>query len=220
MSSARIQHHPGDDLLLDLAAGQLPTAPALVLSAHVEGCTQCQAQLRVLEAAGGALLQDVAPAALREDALARTLAAIDAPGPAFAAVPVQGLPPLPAGAHWPGALAGCRITRWRWMAPGMRYARVRVPRDPSANVVLLRIAAGMYLAQHTHSEREFTQVLHGSFHDGRAQFSAGDFDAADTQVHHQPVVQAGSECICLASIEGRLAFDGWFARRLGALVGM
>ncbi|PZP99900.1 MAG: transcriptional regulator, partial [Variovorax paradoxus] len=67
---------------------------------------------------------------------------------------------------------------------------------------------------------EFTQVLHGSFHDGRAQFSAGDFDAADTQVHHQPVVQAGSECICLASIEGQLEFDGWFARRLGALVGM
>lgn len=220
MSSESIRHHPGDDLLLALAAGQLPTAPALVLSAHVEGCPQCREQLRLLDTAGGALLQQLPPAELHADALARALAAIDAPRPAPAPVPVRGLPPLPAGAHWPRALAGCQITRWRWMAPGMRYARVRVPRDPSANVVLLRIAAGMYLAQHTHSDRELTQVLHGSFHDGRAHFSAGDFDAADTQVHHQPVVQAGSECVCLASIEGRLEFDGWFARRLGALVGM
>ncbi|GHC96068.1 transcriptional regulator [Pseudorhodoferax aquiterrae] len=220
MSSESIRHHPGDDLLLALAAGQLPTAPALVLSAHVEGCAHCREQLRLLETAGGALLQQLPPAELHADALARALAAIDAPPPAPTPVPVRGLPPLPAGAHWPRALAGCRITRWRWMAPGMRYARVRVPRDPSANVVLLRIAAGMYLAQHTHSDRELTQVLHGSFHDGRAHFSAGDFDAADTQVHHQPVVQAGSECVCLASIEGRLEFDGWFARRLGALVGM
>lgn len=220
MSSAHIQHHPGDDLLVALAAGQLPAAPALVLSSHVEGCPQCQAQLRVLEAVGGAWLDDAAPAPLHGDALARTLQAIDAPRAAPAAVPVRGLPPLPAGAHWPRALAGCRITRWRWMAPGMRYARVRLPRDPDANVVLLRIAAGMYLAQHTHSDREFTQVLHGSFHDGRAQFGPGDFDATDGQVHHQPVVQAGSECICLASIEGRLEFDGWFARTLGAVVGM
>nr|WP_145549512.1 ChrR family anti-sigma-E factor [Variovorax boronicumulans] len=220
MSSESIRHHPGDDLLLALAAGQLPTAPALVLSAHVEGCPQCREQLRLLDTAGGALLQELPPAALHADALARALATIDTPKPPPAAVPVRGLPPLPAGAHWPRALSGCQITRWRWMAPGMRYARVRVPRDPSANVVLLRIAAGMYLAQHTHSDRELTQVLHGSFHDGRAHFSAGDFDATDTQVHHQPVVQAGSECVCLASIEGRLEFDGWFARRLGALVGM
>lgn len=220
MSSDSIQHHPGDDLLLALAAGQLPPAPALVLSSHVEGCAHCQAQLQMLEAAGGALLEDLAPAAMHEDALARTLQAIDQLPAKAPAVAVRGLPPLPAGAQWPRALAGCRITRWRWMAPGMRYARVRLPRHPDANVVLLRIAAGMYLAQHTHSDREFTQVLHGSFHDGRAQFSAGDFDATDAQVHHQPVVQAGSECICLASIEGKLEFDGFFARTLGAMVGM
>jgi putative transcriptional regulator len=218
-----IRHHPGDDLLLAHAAGQLPTAPALVLASHLEDCARCQAQLALLQQLGGALLDALPPAALREDALARAFSAIaaaDARVAAPAPVPVRGLPPLPAGARWPLALAGCQITRWRWMGPGMRYARVRVPQDPQANVVLLRIAAGMYLAQHTHSGRELTQVLHGSFHDGRAQFGPGDFDATDTQVHHQPVVQAGSECICLASIEGRLVFDGALARTLGALVGM
>lgn len=215
-----IQHHPGDDLLLAHAAGQLPTAPALVLASHLEGCARCQEHVRTLELAGGVLLQDLPPAPLREDALARALQTIAAPRAEPAPVAVQGLPPLPAGATWPRALTGCQITRWRWMAPGMHYARVRVPRDPQANLFLLRIAAGKYLAQHTHSERELTQVLHGSFHDGRAQFSAGDFDAADTQIHHQPVVQDGGSCICLASVEGRLVFDGVLARTLGVLVGM
>jgi putative transcriptional regulator len=39
-------------------------------------------------------------------------------------------------------------------------------------------------------------------------------------VHHQPVVQDGCECICLAAVQGRVLFDGFIARQLGALVGM
>ncbi|KQP18353.1 ChrR family anti-sigma-E factor [Pseudorhodoferax sp. Leaf267] len=214
-----IQHHPGDDLLLAQAAGQLPMGPSLVLASHVENCARCQAQLRLLEFAGGALLEALPEAGLRNDALARTLQCIDA-SQSVPITPVQGPPPLPAGTSWPRALTGCAIARWRWVAPGIHYSRVQVAQDPDANLFLLRIAAGKYLPQHTHSEREFTQVLHGSFHDGRAQFSAGDFDATDGRVHHQPVVQAGGECICLASVEGRVLFDGFFARQLGALMGM
>lgn len=216
-----IQHHPGDDLLLAQAAGQLPVGASLVLASHVEGCARCQSHLRLLEIAGGALLDDLPAATMRVDAFARTMQAIDAVSAAPAlAVQVQGPPPLPAGRSWPRALMGCTIARWRWVAPGMHYSRVQVPQDPEANLFLLRIAAGKYLPQHTHSDREFTQVLHGSFHDGRAQFTAGDFDATDGLVHHQPVVQAGGECICLASVEGRVLFDGFFARKLGALMGM
>jgi putative transcriptional regulator len=33
-------------------------------------------------------------------------------------------------------------------------------------------------------------------------------------------VQDGSECICVATVEGPLRFDGVMARWLGALVGM
>lgn len=216
-----IQHHPGDDLLLAHAAGQLPFGASLVLASHVESCVRCQSHLRLLECAGGALLDTLPGAALRDDAWDRTLRAISATHEVpVVPVPVQGPPPLPAGTVWPRALTGCAIGRWRWIAPGMHYSRVQVPQDTSTNLFLLRIAAGKYLAQHTHSGREFTQVLHGSFHDGRAQFSAGDFDATDDRVHHQPVVQAGGECICLASVEGRVLFDGFIARHLGALMGM
>jgi len=214
-------HHPSDDLLLAQAAGRLPTGLALVLSSHLEHCPRCHARVRALEAVGGELVEALEPVALRDDALERALQAIDAAPPVPAAsVAVQGLPPLPAGTRWPRALAGCRITPWRWIGPGMHYSRVHVPQDDAANVFLLRIAAGKYLPQHTHSAQEFTQVLCGSFHDGRAHFGAGDFDAADARVRHQPVVQEGGECICLAAVEGRVLFDGWMARTLGSLVGM
>ena len=96
-----------------------------------------------------------------------------------------------------------------------------MPGVPDANVFLLRIAAGRYLPQHSHDGVEFTQVLHGRFHDGRALFGAGDFDSADGEVRHQPVVQEGSECICLAALEGGgLRFDSAIARFFSSVAGL
>jgi putative transcriptional regulator len=60
----------------------------------------------------------------------------------------------------------------------------------------------------------------GSFHDGRALFAAGDFDAADESVRHQPVLETDDECICLASVSGRLVFDSAIARMIGSMVGI
>ena len=217
-----IRHHPDDDLLLALSAGGLETGTRLVLSSHLELCAHCRERLRMLDALGGLLLDEqVDPAPLASGALDRAFARIDALA-AAAPMPTRftAPPPLPEGARWPRALAHCSATPWRWMGPGMRWSRVRVPGAPQANVFLLRIAAGKYLPQHTHRGREQTQILYGHFHDGRALFGPGDFDAADADIHHQPVVQDGSECICLASLDGRLRFDRVIPRLLGALVGM
>jgi putative transcriptional regulator len=219
-----IRHHPDDDLLLALSADRLAAGTRLVLASHLELCAACRERVRMLDALGGLLLEEIEPAPLAEGALARTLARIDAlqaPGDAARApVQVSAPPPLPEGARWPRALAHCDATPWRRIGPGMRWSRVRVPEAPEANVFLLRIAAGKYLPRHTHRGLELTQILYGRFHDGRALFGPGDFDAADADIHHQPVVQDGSECICLASLDGRLRFDGAIARFFGALVGM
>lgn len=216
-----IRHHPADDLLLALVAGSLPVGLRLVTEVHLELCPACREKVAQLRAVGGVVLDEQPAATMREDALARVMARIDEIErmetiPAKVPTP----PPLPAGASWPRALADCSATRWRWIGPGMRWSRVAVPGAPEANVFLLRIAAGKYLPQHTHRGTELTQILYGRFHDGRALFGPGDFDLADGDVHHQPVVQDGSECICVAAVEGRLNFDGLIARWFGGLVGM
>ena len=229
-----IQHHPDDTLLMTLAAGTLDAGTALVLAAHVEGCRQCRAHVCDYEALGGALLVEQEPALLAPESLARTLEMLDQPSrvattpahaaaasakrAAAAAANIRAQPP--AGLIWPRSLAGCSTTPWRWLAPGMRWSRVTVPHDAQANVFMLRIGSGKSLPLHTHSEVELTQILYGSFHDGRALFGPGDFDEADGDIRHQPVVEPGGECICIAAVKGRVVFDGAIARWMGQLVGM
>lgn len=223
METLDIRHHPADELLLQYAAGTLGTGQRLVMATHLELCPACRAAVAALRAVGGVELDAEPAAAMHDDALARTLARIDALAAAPAApatVKRTAPPPMPLGARWPQALADCTATRWRWIAPGMRWCRVTVPYDPAANVFLLRIGAGKYLPQHTHRGEEMTQILYGRFHDGRALFAPGDFDLADGDVNHQPVVQDGGECICVATVDGRLAFEGFIARWMGGLVGM
>ncbi|WP_431046615.1 ChrR family anti-sigma-E factor [Roseateles sp. L2-2] len=232
-----IRHHPADELLLSLVSGALPIGLRLVTETHLELCPACRERVAMLRALGGVVLDEQPAAPMAEDALARVFSRIDEfeqtrrnagagiggtagadrmPTPRKVPAP----PPLPTGAVWPKALAGCNATRWRWLGPGMRWSRVTVPDAPEANVFLLRIGAGKYLPQHTHRGTELTQIIYGRFHDGRALFGPGDFDLADDEVHHQPVVQDGSECICVAAVEGRLHFDGVIARWFGSLVGM
>ena len=232
MEPLDIRHHPADEWLLALAAGSLSTGMRLVTETHLELCPDCRARLTMFRALGGAVLEGQSPAAMRGDALSRALDRIDEiekiealESEAAASLPakprkVSAPPPLPAGAAWPRALSHCSATRWRWIGPGMRWCRVTVPDAPEANVFLLRIGAGKYLPQHTHRGTELTQVIYGRFHDGRALFGPGDFDLADAEIHHQPVVQDGSECICIASVDGRLSFDSLIARWAGAIVGM
>ena len=231
-----IRHHPDDALLTALAADRLAPGPAVVAAAHVERCAHCRARLRDLDVLGGALLEDAEPAVLSPEALARTLSRIDrvdaaaprndptraaaASAAASARTRERFFASLPDGMRWPRSLRGSTPTSWRWLGPGMRWSRVTLAGTPEANVFLLRIAAGKALPAHTHDGIELTQVLHGAFHDGRERFDAGDFDETDGSIHHQPVVEADGECICLASVEGHVVFDGRIPRLLGSLVGM
>lgn len=220
-----ILHHPGDSLLMALAAGTLARGPAVVVAAHAERCALCDAKLHEFEAACGALLQELEPAVLASDALARTLARIDALGPQAAARlatrpgAASGLRAgLPGGERWPRSLADSTSTAWQWLGPGVRWSRVTVSGGEDANVYLLRVAAGRCLPAHSHTGREVTQVLHGAFYDGSGRFAAGDFGEADDSVRHRPVVTGDAECICLVSVEGRLAFSGLLARVLGSVL--
>jgi len=189
---------------------------------HLESCRDCRARRHSLQAVGAARLEEAEPQLLAPEALARTLASIDAgapPVPPPAPATVSG-PALPEGVQWPASLRGCTISRWHWMGPAMRYARIALPQETSGTLWALQIGPGRSLAPHTHTRLELTQVLCGSFDDGRSVFGPGDFDATDDHVHHQPVVHPGQTCVCLAYVEGNLRFEGRIAGLIGGWVGM
>ena len=219
-----IRHHPEDEFLLALAAGRASAGQALVLSAHLERCLHCRERLHTLQAVGGALLEATKPVPLHEDATLRALqriaaAAIAPPSPRAETAAAK-KPALPDGVQWPASMRGSRVTSWRWMGPDMRYARVAVAREATGSVFVLRIGEGRSLPVHTHGGVEFTQVLCGSFDDGRSMFGPGDFDVADESVHHQPVVKPGETCVCLAYVGAPLKFDGRIASLVGGLIGL
>ncbi len=207
-----IRHHPSEALLLRHAAGRLPPAHATVLDAHLARCGQCRVALGAAEAVGGALLQTLAPAALAPDALANTLARLDAP-----------LDPLPAPGmadRVPDLIGAWPARPWRRIAPGIATLALS-PRDATdTRLDMLRVAPGAGLLGHGHAGLETLVVLRGAFEDGVASYAEGDFAEADATLAHRPVALPGGPCICLFATTGHLKPHSLLGRLLRPLLGM
>ena len=209
-----INHHPSDLTLARLAGGTLGAGPQLVVATHLSGCSQCWGRLRSFEAVGGAMLDEAAPARLRPDAFARALERLDDADPRPEPQPRVLHPDLPP------PLNAYEIGRWRLVRPWFRWRRLTLPEAPDANVIMLKVAAGRPVPHHGHSGTEYTQVLTGSFTDSLGQYRAGDCIEVDEEVSHQPVVDPGGECVCLAAVEGKLRLSGWIGRLIQPLIGI
>lgn len=213
-----ITHHLSDETLLRHAAGRLPAGPALVVSAHLEGCAACRARLRTFEAVGGALLEETPPERMAPDALARLMARIDGETPPPAPVPPRRMPDFPGDIRLPEALRACDVGPWKWLGPGVRLSHVSIPGGGDSGAVLLRIGAGRRLPEHGHGALELTQVLYGSFSDFNGRYGPGDVSETDEDVDHQPVVDRDGECVCLAALEGGMLFKGVLGRLMQPFV--
>jgi len=216
-----ISHHATEETLLRYAAGTLACGPAIVIQAHLAACSACRARVGEYEAVGGALLEEADPAALSPQALSEVLALIDADDGTRPSPPAAATDPIQIdGIRLPDALRGCDIGRWRWIGPGMRMSRVGVPQDPDANVILLKVGPGRALPDHGHVGAELTYIVAGSYTDKMGQFTPGDLAEVDQDVEHQPVVDQGGECICLAAMEGKMRFNSFIGRMLQPIFGI
>jgi putative transcriptional regulator len=214
-----INHHPSDETLLRYAAGTLSAGPALVVGVHIEKCNLCLLRVADFESIGGQILDDITPGHLAADALARTLAGLDATTnwPQREMATAQRRANL--GMAFPVSLPHCDIGPWRWLGPGFRWSKVTIPGNPEAKVMFLKGCAGLQLPAHGHTGTEFMQVVSGSLSDERGHYGPGDLDEADDHVNHQPIVGRQSECVCLAALDGDTRLHGLLGRLLRPLVG-
>ena len=170
------RHHPSDTTLTAYAAGTLSEGAGLVIQAHLDVCPACHGTLGLLEAVGGALVEDLAPADLAADALDKALASLDRPAPPEPREPQEG--------------------PRRWLAPGVWKTLVRTG-PGRERVYKLEIPAGMQLPRHTHKGGEFLQVLSGRFRDASGSYEPGDFAEADDEDEHRPLIGGDGPCVCL-----------------------
>ncbi|HJW41070.1 MAG TPA: hypothetical protein VJ476_07555, partial [Rhizomicrobium sp.] len=150
-----ITHHPGDELLLSYASGAADEAVSLLVASHLALCPQCRTTVAGAEAAGGALLAQVAPVALDRDAYQSVLARLDEPAAAI----VRG---AKLASDVPAALqtyvgADFEALPWRYITGGLAYFPLATKGKTRAR--LIRAASGAGVATHTHRGEEWTMVL-------------------------------------------------------------
>ena len=215
-----ITHFASDDLLLRYAAGRLSPAPAFVVACHLAMAQESRKRMDAMESMGGVLLDEQPMASLSDDLFERTLGRLNDEVPARQPPQTFDHAALNMGIELPAPMRRRSIGKWRFMGPGMRYARIDMPEDPGVNLVLLRVAAGQSLPKHGHSGDELTVILKGAYRDENGRYLAGDLDEEDDASEHTPVVEADSECICLAAISGPLQARGWVARAMLPMFGL
>jgi len=196
-----VQHHPDVALLLAHAAGGLDPALALVVDTHLSFCSACRASVAVGAGLGGALLEDLSPVAMAGDAVSRVMARLD--GQEAAPIPSHSNDNTPAPLR---AFLGRDLSQLRWRKMGPRLGYVTLYRKGGLTLRLLRGAPGSDVGHHTHYGQEYTLVLRGGYADETGRYGPGDFQAATSEVTHNPVADLGEDCINLAVTVGGLRF--------------
>ncbi len=211
--------HPQSELLLDLAAGALQEPYALAVASHVALCTDCRGDLTLLEDLGGILLEDVAPAAMSDDALQSTMRrlaedAASARQPQLEEGQVVGgsssrsVVPAPLRSYIGNDLTGLP---WRYWLPGLSVVNLPSTRE-GIFMRLLRLGPGRSIPRHSHEGEEMTVVLQGAYQDQGSCYSRGDFQRVDVSVDHRPRTYGEDDCICLVVADAPIRLTGPLGR--------
>jgi putative transcriptional regulator len=211
----RITHHPDEELLVSYASGAADEAFALVVATHLAFCPQCRRVVSAFERTGGAMLETLAPAAMKDDALARTLARLDEPAPVTSRPPVVGDGRVPEPLR---SYVGSLDKSWLPLGPGVAHRPLM--KRGRTTVRLIRALPGASVPVHSHEGRELTLVLTGGFHDETGQFGPGDLESATPETRHKPVADPGDVCINLALTDAPLRFFSVLPRLVGKVFGI
>ena len=222
------EHISVDDLLLAHAAGRLPEPVGLVVATHLALSPERQSVYREYEALGGAMLEDLRPAALSAGAFDRLLSRLDGEGDA---IQVAAKPSPRATKGLAGKKAKRSAVDSSIPAPLRDYvdghlddlpwkhygavSEASLPLDETTyRVRLIVLKAGRSVPKHTHDGQEITVVLKGAFNDGIGRYGRGDISIADAHVDHQPMAEANEDCLCLTVTDAPLRLTGTFSRFL------
>lgn len=204
-----IKHHLDEATLMSYAAGSLSQGMALVVACHLTMCKTCSQRLHKHNAIGGALLEQIAPANIQQNALDDILARLDQPAtPTF--TKLNQAPDNKTIADIPYPLSDYitqELSDLPWKKLGNSVAYYDIACGTTGLSRLMRINPGCALLPHTHNGNELTLVLKGSFCDELGRFNIGDIADLDSEVEHQPLVDGNSPCFCLVATDAPLKFS-------------
>ena len=213
-----VTHHLTDETMHEYASGTLDSSMETLIACHLTVCQYCRSRADQADQIGGLLLAEADSAAVRvtaADLLARGTShtAPATPPPAPLAVGV----PRPLARLLPGPVDQLQ---WRRIAPGVKqYNLSEQPRTNGA-FKLLHLAPGVTRSDHSHSDRELTYVVRGSYTDEMGRFSSGDIADLDGNHSHKPVVDSEEPCIALIASGAPVQYSGILGRIMQPFVGI
>ena len=223
----KIQHHLDDATLMKFASGNLNEALAAVVSAHISLCDTCQEKLNELNMVGGVLLESAEPCDINPETLENldiefermmAQASVEEKPELKPRVQEEDTNTLPVDIR-NLVNADFDELNWKFLAPGIQTYKLPIS-ESNGDLRLLKIKPGYALPEHGHDGSELTLVLKGSYSDKFGQFCRGDIADLDHEVEHQPIVDEGEECICLAATDKPLKFKGIVPKLLQPFIGM
>lgn len=223
MRNCSITHHPSDESLAAYAAGRMDEARAVVIATHLTLCDDCAAAVRDFEALGGAILEESAPAAMSDDAMASFWARAGAdeivvkephlrPANDFdftAAQPLQQY-----------LSSGIDSVNWRPVAPGLSQHVLKADGYRKDVLRLLKIMPGTQIPKHSHKDGEFTLILRGAYEDSFGAFGPGDFADLSDEHTHSPLAIGDEPCICLIATAAPLEFKSVIGKAFQPFIGL
>ena len=210
-----VKHHPDTNTLLEFAASSLPAAQSVVVSTHLQFCSECRQRLAQLESLGATMFENAEPVDINPSVFDNVLARLDeveedrAANDASASTLSWTVKQIRKG--------NLDQLQWKKVTRLLRIADLGEI-DGAAEFSLYHIAEGGRIPQHNHSGTEMTLVLQGGFSDEGGSYHAGDFITREAGDIHAPTALSGGDCICLAVLESPLRFTSWHHRWLSPLL--
>jgi putative transcriptional regulator len=215
-----INHHISDESLLDFASGALGEAWSIAVASHLTFCTQCCDNFSKMEALGGFLLSSIDPVAGMDNDFDAIKSRLDERDELKSKVPKV----TSSGKLFPQPLSqyiGDDLNGLGWRRLGLKAHQIIVKTgDESATARLLKIPGGEPIPEHSHGGLEMTLVISGAYSDITGKYARGDFQEADEEVEHRPIVEIGEECICLIVTNAPLRFSNLTTRIVQPILGV
>lgn len=207
-----IVHHPRDEFLLSYAVGGLAYPTETILGTHLSLCDRCRAAVNLLDAIGGAMLERLGDAHLRENALPVLLTHLEeADGVAKSPAPI--VEDFETARVLPGplrVLVGKPIAELTWhdLTPDVRVTRLATAAEGRVRAVMTLSRAGSAFDAHEHTAVEFSLPLVGGWSDEHGHFVRGDLSVREPGETHRAVMDEGEDCLTFTVVDETLVPGG------------
>ena len=210
-----INFHPTDEQIRSFAQGNMPAAEALIISAHCDMCSECNAKLlteseRQASEALGEFSSDPALDSMMAEIIQQPVPQIDS-----VALPLQSTIELD-GRTFAVPRALRRFVRktgnWSSLVGKLWQAPVDLGNIGMAHFIYME--KGGRVPEHTHKGTEHTLVINGEFSDGISEYDSGDFISLNDGHTHAPFSDASEGCLVFSIVDKPLHFTSGLARLL------